>query len=506
MDSPLLWSLIALQIAFGAFDTLFHHELTERLAWRASQKDELRLHGVRNLFYAAIFLVLGWTEPKGAFAVLLLIVLAVEIVITLLDFVEEDRSRRLPPSERVLHTLLALNYGAILALLAPRLFAWAGQATGASIVDHGALSWLCVAAALGTILFGLRDLSAARRLARLEPRRPGPLAAGLKAGARVLVTGATGFIGSRLVEAMVAQGVHVTALVRDPKRAMDKLPAPVRLVTDLSAIRNDETIDAVIHLAGEPLADGLWTEKKKRRVVESRCALTQDLIALMARLGEAPEVFIAASAVGWYGVSGDEPLTERDSPSDAGFSHESCAAVEEAARGAEILGVRVVRLRIGLVLDPAGGLLARMLLPFEFGMGAPFGHGRQMMSWISRDDLVRLIVYVLRSPALAGPVNAVAPHAVSNNDFSRSLAAALGRPMVFRIPAAPLRFLLGAFADELLLGGQNVKPAKALAAGFMFADVDVGTALARMLGARNGLTEAKAPGGLGREARATGLV
>ncbi len=484
MDSPLLWSLIALQIAFGAFDTLYHHEFTERLPWRASQKDELRLHGVRNLFYAAIFLVIGWTEPKGAFAIALLAVLAIEIIITLADFVEEDRSRRLPASERVLHTLLALNYGAILALLAPVLFAWSGEATGVGLVSHGWMSWLCVFGAVGTALFGLRDLGAARRLARMKARRPASLAAGLKAGSRVLVTGATGFIGSRLVEAIVAEGVHVTALVRDPKRAMEKLPAPIRLVTDLSSIRNDETVDAVIHLAGEPLADGLWTEKKKARVVESRKGLTQDLIGLMARLSHAPEVFIAASAVGWYGMSGDEPLTEADSACDESFSHESCAAVEEAARGAEILGVRVVRLRIGLVLDPAGGLLARMLLPFEFGLGAPFGHGRQMMSWISRDDLVRLIVYAVRNSALAGAVNATAPRAATNNAFTKALATALGRPAVFRIPAAPLRLALGAFAEELLLGGQNVRPAKALAAGFVFADADLETALREMTGAR----------------------
>lgn len=484
MDSPLLWSLIALQIAFGAFDTLYHHEFTERLPWRASQKDELRLHGVRNLFYAAIFLVIGWTEPTGAFAVALLGALAIEIVITLMDFVEEDRSRRLPASERVLHTLLALNYGAILALLTPQLLAWSAEATTVRLVQHGLMSWLCIVGAGGTALFGLRDLGAARRLTRMKARRPAPLAAGLKAGSRVLVTGASGFIGSRLVEAMVAEGVHVTALVRDPKRAMDKLPAPIRLVTDLSVIRNDEVVDAVIHLAGEPLADGLWTEKKKRRVVDSRRGLTQELIGLMARLGRTPEVFIAASAVGWYGVSGDEPLTEADSACDASFSHESCAAVEETARGAEILGVRVVRLRIGLVLDPAGGLLARMLLPFEFGLGAPFGDGRQMMSWITRDDLVRLIVYAVRNPALAGAVNATAPRAATNNAFTKSLARALGRPALFRIPAGPLRLLLGAFAEELLLGGQNVRPAKALAAGFVFADADLQTALCEMTGAR----------------------
>ncbi|MFN0022891.1 MAG: TIGR01777 family oxidoreductase [Parvularculaceae bacterium] len=495
MTDPLLWTLILVQIAFGAFDTLYHHEVTERLPWRQSQKNELALHGVRNLFYAAIFLTLGWREPTGLLAMALIAVLAIEIVITLWDFVEEDRSRRLPATERVLHTLLALNYGAILALLAPVLIGWSAEPTGLRAAYHGVMSWACVAAALGTVIFGLRDLGAAARLARMTRRRAGPLAAGLKAGAHVLVTGATGFIGSRLVEAMIAEGASVTALVRNPARAMEKLPAPIRLITDLSQIRNDDLIDAVIHLAGEPLADGLWTDKKKRKVIDSRAGLTRELIAMMARLAKAPEAFIAASAIGWYGMSGDEPLTEADSACDQSFSHKSCAAVEEAARGAEILGVRVVRLRIGLVLDPDGGLLARMLLPFEFGAGAPFGNGRQMMSWIARDDLVRLIVYAVRNPAIAGALNAAAPKAVSNNAFSKALAKALGRPLFLRIPAAPLRWLLGAFAEELLLGGQNVKPAKALAAGFVFADADLDAALAAMVGrsATRSATQIDAP-------------
>lgn len=484
MDSPMLWMLLALQIAFGAFDTLYHHELTERLPWRKSQQNELALHGVRNLFYSAIFVTLGYSEPTGAVAMALIAILGVEIVITLWDFVEEDRSRRLPPTERVLHTLLALNYGAILALILPTLAHWALEPSGLRPADYGAMSLLCLAAAAATALFGLRDLAASRRLARLESRSAGPLAAGLRSGAQILVTGATGFIGTRLVEAMVADGAHVTVLVRDSKRALDKLPAPIRIVDDLAQIRNDETIDAIVHLAGEPLADSLWTDKKKTLVIASRCDLTRDLIGLMGRLAKAPEAFIAASAIGWYGMSGDEPLTESDSACDQSFSHESCAAVEEAARGAEILGVRVVRLRIGLVLDPAGGLLARLLLPFEFGAGAPFGDGRQIMSWITRDDLVRLIVYTIRNRSISGPLNATAPNAVTNDEFSRSLARALRRPILARIPAAPLRYLLGDFADELLLGGQNVKPKKALAAGFVFADTDLDATLIQMLGGR----------------------
>src|SRR5262249_10299434 len=147
--TPLLWTLIVIQVAMGGFDTLYHHELTERLAWRPSQRHELQLHGIRNLLYAVLFLVLGWLEVYGIFAMIVIAVLVVEIVITLMDFVEEDLSRKLPASERINHTLLALNYGAILALLLPVLFAWAWQASGARFTEYGLLSAFATAAAIG---------------------------------------------------------------------------------------------------------------------------------------------------------------------------------------------------------------------------------------------------------------------------------------------------------------------------------------------------------------------
>src|ERR1700758_2878695 len=166
MTSTLLWILISIQIAMGAFDTFYHHEMTERLAWRLSQRRELRLHGVRNILYALLFLTLGWLEVHGLWAVLIIVILVAEVVITLMDFVEEDLSRKLPASERINHTLLALNYGAILVLLLPVLIGWAGQATGVKVVSYGYWSFLAAASAAGVALFGLRDLAAAKRLAR----------------------------------------------------------------------------------------------------------------------------------------------------------------------------------------------------------------------------------------------------------------------------------------------------------------------------------------------------
>jgi hypothetical protein len=481
MSDPLLIALICLQIFFGAADTLLHHEFTERLAWRPSQRRELALHGVRNFFYAGIFLLIGFSEPKGLAAVGLIAALAFEIAITLWDFVEEDRSRKLPATERVLHTLLALNYGAILALMSPLLLRWAGEPTALLPADNGVFAWICAAAAAATALFGARDLAASMRARRLQAAAPARLAFGLKARSRILVTGATGFVGKRLVEALTAAGHDVTALTRDRARA-DALPAPIRIVTSLDQIGNETPLDAIVHLAGEPVSNGLWTEKKRQRIVESRTTLTADLIELVARLKERPHVFVAASAVGWYGVREDGPLSETDAAAGESFSAASCAAVEDAARGMEIHGVRTVRLRIGLVLGHQGGMLAKLLTPFEFGLGGPIGHGRQTMSWIALDDLVRLIVYAIRRPSLNGPLNAVAPGAVDNKSFVRELGRALGRPAIIPVPGWPLSKAFGAFADELLLGGQHVVPAKAVDDGFIFETPSLAEALAQCVG------------------------
>src|SRR5438128_2149346 len=164
--TPLLWTLIAIQIAMGVFDTFYHHEFTERLAWRPSQRYELKLHGLRNMLYALLFLVLGWLEVHGIFAVAIMAVLVVEVVITLMDFVEEDLSRKLPPSERINHTLLAINYGAILVLLVPVLVGWAMLPRAVAPAYAGLLSWFAIAAVFGAALFGARDFAAARRLGR----------------------------------------------------------------------------------------------------------------------------------------------------------------------------------------------------------------------------------------------------------------------------------------------------------------------------------------------------
>jgi uncharacterized protein (TIGR01777 family) len=460
-----LWTLIAAQIVMGVFDTFYHHELTERLAWRPSQRYELQLHGVRNMMYAFLFLVLGWLEVYGIFAIIIIAVLVAEIIITLLDFVEEDMSRKLPASERINHTLLAINYGAILVLLLPVLIAWAMLPTGIKSAYTGWLSIVAAAATVGAGLCGLRDFTAARRLGRMNSAPAVGLVEKLAGRQTVLVTGATGFIGSRLVASLTASGHQVIALVRNPAK-VELLP-PITLITSLEQIPADSKIDTIVNLAGEPIGNGLWTEAKRRKILNSRIQMTGDVVDLIGRLERKPAVLVSGSAIGWYGLWQDQVLTE-SAKSHACFSHELCDAWENAARPAADHGVRVVHLRIGLVIGTDGGFITRMLTPFEFGLGGPLGSGKQWMSWIERDDLVRLIAHVIASPEIAGPINATAPIPVTNLKFTEELSRRLHRPAVFRIPAALLRRVGGDFANELLLGGQRVLPNKALSNGFKF--------------------------------------
>lgn len=480
MTSTLLWTLIAIQIVMAAFDTIYHHELTERLAWRPSQQHELALHAARSLLYVVLFCVLGFLETRGLFAFALMAVLVVEVFITLADFIEEDMSRKLPASERVNHTLLAINYGAILVLAVPVLVAWAREPTALYVATYGYWSALMACAAVGAVVFGLRDLVASRR-PQAVTTPPEDLVNALPARQIVLVTGATGFIGRRLVQALTTAGHQVIVLVRDPARAATLTP-PFRLITGLSQLPDDTHIDAVVNLAGEPIANGIWTVAKRHRILASRLRMTGNVVRLIKRLNQKPHVLINGSAIGWYGLRGDETLTESADGLTC-FSRQVCADWERAAVQAERFGVRVVRLRIGLVLGTEGGMLANMLVPFEYGLGGRFGSGQQWMSWIERDDLVRLIAHAIADPALAGAVNATAPEPVRNATFARELGRALHRPAFLAVPAAPLR-LLGDLGAELLLGGQRVVPEKALKSGFVFRHANLRSALSAMLGSR----------------------
>lgn len=481
MSNELLWLVVGLQLIMGASDTILHHEFTERLAWQPSARRELQLHAARNLIYALLFAGFAFGEPFGICASIAMAFILVEVLITLWDFVEEDLSRKLPATERVLHTLLALNYGAILALLMPVLYNNSLQPTAYAPVNYGLGSIALMGASIGVLFFGVRDYLAAKRASHLGRPDPAELAAKLRKHQHILITGATGFIGSRLTRALLANGHNITVLTRDPEKAA-QLGTPIKIIQNLNEIEDHAAMDAIINLAGEPLATGLWTKAKREKIIQSRLTVLEEINTLCTRLYVPPKTIITASAIGWYGLRGDEKL---DETSDAKpsfnqkpvFTHKVCRAVEDEADKLNQFGCRVVKLRIGLVLGTEGGMLANLLVPFEYGLGGPIGSGRQWMSWIDLDDVVRLIIHSLSTTKLDGPVNAVAPTPITNRAFAKALGKALHRPSALPLPAMPLRLALGDFAEELLLGGQRVQPDKAEQSGFKFRSPTIEAAL-----------------------------
>lgn len=476
----LLQTLIIIQICMGAFDTLYHHEFTERLAWRPSQKGEVRLHGIRNILYAGLFMVIGCLEVKGGFAVAIGVLLVIELGITLVDFVEEDMTRKLPASERVTHTLMALNYGAILVLLAPVLVDWAQSPASIAAVSYGLWSGVMGVAAVTVGVFGVRDLFAAKRLERLAAAPRDRLLAEAAKPQSVLITGGTGFIGTRLVEALVESGHRVTVLTRKFESAAH-LATPLRVITDLDQIHAGEHFDTVINLAGAPTAGWLWTESYKEKILNSRLDMTRGLVAMMARMETLPTCFISGSAIGAYGVEASAPTIEAmPIVADESFAQRLCLEWEAEAIRAEALGIRTVLLRTGIVLDTAGGPLGQMLFPFEFGLGGPFGKGDHWMSWITRDDLVRLIAHAMETEAIAGPLNGTAPEPVTNRTYAKALGRALKRPAILAIPEFVLRKGLGELGTDIFLASQNIVPARAVETGFRFDTATIEEAFAEI--------------------------
>lgn len=295
----------------------------------------------------------------------------------------------------------------------------------------------------------------------------------------VAITGASGLIGRRLIELLSSRGHALRALSRS---GVANFPPGVRAsVWDadkgeppIEALRDT---DAVVHLAGENVAQR-WTAEAKLRIRQSRELGTRNLVCALARLPRRPSALVCASAIGYYGSRGEETLTEASAPG-AGFLSGVCTAWEREAVAAEALGIRVVRVRIGVALDPRGGALPRMLPPFRLGAGGRLGDGRQWMSWIHHDDLAGLFRLAIEKP-IRGPLNAVAPNPVPNAAFTRELAHALHRPAIFPVPKFAVRLLFGEMS-EILLDSQRVVPNAAAANGFVFRFPDLGPALADLL-------------------------
>jgi len=301
--------------------------------------------------------------------------------------------------------------------------------------------------------------------------------------ARVCIAGATGFLGQALCRSLSARGDSVLGLGRSLTEVSGQWArwAPERGELDPALL---EGADAVINLAGESLASGRWTPARKRALIESRVRSTSLVCERLAGLARPPAVLLNASAVGYYGAR--EERVDEGSPRGEGFLAELCERWEAATEPARAAGIRVVRLRFGVVLARAGGALPRMLLPFRLGLGGRLGTGTQPMPWIGLQDCVRAVTWCLDRRTLSGPVNLVAPGPLDNAAFTQALGRALRRPAALLVPATALRLVLGETANELLLQGAHVTPRALLETGFEFAHPEIDSALAVELGARPG--------------------
>lgn len=296
---------------------------------------------------------------------------------------------------------------------------------------------------------------------------------------RFLISGASGLVGRALVPFLKSQGHEVIRLVRHVPQGPDEVFwNPAKGVLDLSHVR---TLDAVVHLAGANVAEGRWTSARRGEIRDSRVLGTRTLATALDRLRHRPFVLVTASATGFYGDAGDRQLHETDKRGD-GFLAEVCEAWEREAAVVRGFGIRVAKLRTGVVLTPAGGALAKLLSLFSAGLGGRIGNGKQWMSWISIDDLLGAIYHAVLDQRCNGPVNAVAPEPVTNAEFTATLARVLGRPAILPVPAAALRLAFGPMADETLLASARVMPTRLMESQFGFRHVRLEDALRHVLG------------------------
>jgi uncharacterized protein len=293
----------------------------------------------------------------------------------------------------------------------------------------------------------------------------------------VLISGATGLVGSALIPELEAKGHTVRRLTRHPRQEGD-----VRWDLEAGIIEGDLSgTDAVVHLAGESIAEGRWTEEKKRRILESRQKGTRLLAQKVAGLSEPPSVMVSVSATGYYGNRGNELLTEESESGDL-FLSEVCREWEAAADPAREAGVRVVHPRFGIVLTTEGGALGTTLPIFKLGGGGKIGSGRQYWSWVSLDDVIGAIIHALETEDLSGPANVVTPDPPTNAEYTRVLGKVLNRPTLFTVPAPAARAMLGGIADELLLASARVEPVRLHETGYSFRHPELEATLRYLLG------------------------
>jgi len=292
---------------------------------------------------------------------------------------------------------------------------------------------------------------------------------------KTLITGCSGLVGSALVESLFAKGHSIQCLQRNHN-------SPGGLFWATSEIQNTpgKSFDFVVHLAGENVATGRWSESKKQAILESRVIGTRELVDYISLLEHKPRVFLCASAVGYYGSRGDEIVSEKASLGDS-FLAEVCRQWEKESQRLTALGVRVVNLRFGMVLSPNGGALQKMVPPFKAGLGGVVGSGEQYIGWISIRDLVEIVSFCMANEQIRGPVNVVSPIATTNKELTKLLGKILHRPTLFKVPAFVVRTLFGQMADEMLLASTRATPQVLLESGYQFLDQSLETVLTSCL-------------------------
>jgi uncharacterized protein (TIGR01777 family) len=279
----------------------------------------------------------------------------------------------------------------------------------------------------------------------------------------ILITGGTGFIGSKLCSVLLKKQCHIVVVTRQPK----KLQANIEAVTALDQLSLDMYFDVVINLTGEPIAAKRWSDKQKQCILDSRLSTTSNLIDYFKRVSYKPKLFISGSAIGYYGIEQTDNDFDESALGDNSFSSELCQQWEEVALAANVLGIRTCLLRTGIVLGK-GGALSKMLPPFKLGLGGKVGSGTQWMSWIHIDDLIGIILYCIEHDKISGAINGTAPEPVTNASFSKSLGRVLSRPALLPIPAFVIKLLMGQMGEELLLAGKKILPTKIGLCGYVF--------------------------------------
>lgn len=455
--------LLIAQGVLGAIDTVYHHELTVALPHRHSAKQELAIHSIRSLLYGVVFAAIANLEFHGAWILSIFVLVMIEVGLTLWDFVIEDSSRKLPATERILHTVLAINGGAVFGLYAWHLMQFWHLPTKLLQADNGLQGAVLTLFAIGVAVSGIRDGLAATALGKNAITDNPFLGLGHR---KILVTGGTGFIGEALVSRLLDAGHNVTVWTRDPLRASYLFDGRARCIRNMAKLDANEHFDSVINLAGMPVIGPRWSPHRKAQIMASRIDITQKLVEWFSKIQTPPASWIQASAIGYYGVRPSSEILDEGSLKGDGFMADLCSRWEATAQTAQNAGTRYVILRFGLVLG-AGGALPSLLLPYRLGLGGRLGDGQQIMSWIHLDDLLRLFADAMDSESIRGTYNAVAPEQISQTQFSKTVGQVLQRPVWFHLPAKLIRWLAGEMA-QIFVDGQRVIPKRLLNEGFQF--------------------------------------